>query len=114
MNVGVQGTKKFSDYSVFMRAMGVALSSCKDGEFNIYSAGPVNINSFMSEFFNISETYLKNRGIKVSTFRVPPSFIEENISKFDYFAFLSTPKEYPSKLLETAEAAGVDCGAFRY
>ena len=63
MNVGVQGTKKFSDYSVFMRAMGVALSSCKDGEFNIYSACPVNINSFMSEFFNISETYLKNRGI---------------------------------------------------
>ena len=35
MNVAVQGTKNFIEYNVFMRAMGVALSSIADDkEFN--------------------------------------------------------------------------------
>ena len=40
MNIVVQGTKEFSDYNVFMRAMGVALSSIPNGdvEFNVFSA----------------------------------------------------------------------------
>jgi hypothetical protein len=51
VNVGVQGTKNFINYNVFMRAMGVALSSIDDDdEFNVYSAGPTLVNSFTSEF----------------------------------------------------------------
>lgn len=114
MNVAVQGTKEFLDYQVFMRAMGVALSSCDDGEFNVYSAGPAQINSFTSEFCNLSEEGLRRRGIKVKFFKVPPTSIEENFDKFDYFAFLSTPNQRPSKLVASAELAGVDVGIFRY
>jgi hypothetical protein len=114
MNVAVQGTKEFSDYTVFMRAMGVALSSCTDKEFYVYSAGPAQINSFTSEFCNLSEDGLKRRGIKVRFFKVPPSYIEENISSFNYFAFLSTPNQRPSKLAASAELAGVETGIFRY
>ena len=114
MNVAVQGTKEFSDYQVFMRAMGVALSSCGDNEFHVYSAGPAQINSFTSEFCNLSEEGLKRRGIKVRFYKVPPSYIEENISDFDYFAFLSTPNQRPSKLAASAELAGVETGIFRY
>lgn len=114
MNVAVQGTKEFYDYTVFMRAMGVALSSCSDDEFNVYTAGPAQVNSFTSEFCNLSENGLKRRGIKVRFYKVPPSYIEENIESFDYFAFLSTPNQRPSKLTATAELAGVETGIFRY
>ena len=114
MNVAVQGTKEFSDYQVFMRAMGVALSSCEDDEFNVYTAGPATINSYTSEFCNMSEQGLKHRGIRVRFYKVPPSYIEENISDFNYFAFLSTPSQRPSKLTASAELAGVETGVFRY
>jgi len=114
MNVAVQGTKEFSDYTVFMRAMGVALSECKDKEFNVYTAGPANINSYTAEFCNLSEAGLKMRGIKVKYLRVPPSYIEDNIDNFDYFAFLSTPNQRPSQLAASAELAGVETGIFRY
>jgi hypothetical protein len=114
MNVAVQGTKEFSDYTVFMRAMGVALSSVEDGEFNVYSAGPATINSFVSEFCNLSENGLKRRGIKVRFYKVPPSFIEENMESFNYLAFLSTPNQRPSKLVSSAELSGVEIGIFRY
>jgi hypothetical protein len=114
MNVAVQGTKEFLDYQVFMRAMGVALSSCNDGEFNVYTAGPAQVNSFTSEFCNLSEEGLRRRGIKVRFFRVPPSALEENWSSFDYFAFFSTPNQRPSKLVSSAESAGVEVGIFRY
>lgn len=114
MNVAVQGTKEFSDYQVFMRAMGVALSSCNDGEFNVYSAGPANVNSFTAEFCNLSEAGLKRRSIKVRYYKVPPSYIEDNISGFNYFAFLSAPHQRPSKLTELAELANIETGIFRY
>jgi hypothetical protein len=114
MNVAVQGTREFSDYTVFMRAMGVALSECKDSEFNVYTAGPANINSYTAEFCNLSEAGLKRRGIKVKYLKVPPSYIESNLPDFDYFAFLSTPNQRPSKLAASAELAGVETGIFRY
>jgi hypothetical protein len=114
MNVVVQGTKEFSNYNVFLRAMGVALSDINDGEFNLYSVGPANINSFTAEFCNLSEKSLKQRGIKARYYKVPASFVEENIKNFQYFAFLSTPNQKPSKLVASAELEGIDVGLFRY
>jgi hypothetical protein len=114
MNVAVQGTKEFSDYNVFMRAMGVALSECNDGEFNVYTAGPATINSFTAEFCNLSEQGLKRRNIKVKFFKVPPSWIEDNFEEINYLAFLSTPNQRPSKLVASAELNGVEVGIFRY
>lgn len=114
MNIVVQGTKEFSDYNVFLRAMGVALSDLSDGEFNVYSAGPAQINSFTAEFCNRSENSLKQRGIKTRFYRVPPSFVEENIEDFDYLAFLSTPNQRPSKLVALAELSNIETGIFRY
>jgi hypothetical protein len=114
MNVAVQGTKEFSDYQVFMRAMGVALSSINDDEFNVYTAGPATINSYTAEFCNMSERTLKSRGVRVRYFKVPPSYIEDHMSVFDYVAFLSTPNQRPSKLIASAELAGVENAVFRY
>ena len=52
MIVAVQGSKGFDDYSIFIRAMGVALASLPedDEKFHIYSAGPAKVNSMVSEF----------------------------------------------------------------
>jgi hypothetical protein len=114
MKVAVQGTREFSDYLVFMRAMGVALNDVDNGEFHVYSAGPANINSYMSEFCNTSERSLRSRGIKVRFYKIPPSSLEASMKNFDYFAYFSTPNQRPSKLVDAAELAGVEVGIFRY
>lgn len=116
MIVAVQGTNGFEDYNVFLRAMGVAMSGMKedDSEIHIYSAGPLKINGFVAEFCNLSERGMKSRGKKIKYYKVPPSWLEENIQSFDYLCFLSKPKESVSKLVAHAELNNVEVGIFRY
>lgn len=116
MIVGVQGTSGFSDYQVFLRAMGVALSSMSDEDkyFYIYSAGPVNVNAMVTEFVNLSERGMRARGKKIKMFKVPPSWISENMGTINYFAFFSLPKEPKSRLVTEAESMNVEVGIFRY
>jgi hypothetical protein len=116
MIVGIQGTRSFDDYSVFLRGMGTALSAMtsEDREFVIYSAGPSNINSMGMEFSNISERSLKARGIKIKFIKIPPSWIKENIHSLNYFAFFSKPKEPVSSLVDLADAKDVEVAIYRY
>jgi hypothetical protein len=116
MIIGIQGTKNFNDYTIFLRALGTALASMKDGdnEILIYSAGPMQINSFAMEFTNISERSLKARGKKIRLSKVTPSWLLENTSSLDYVAFFSKPKEPLPKLIETAESHNIDVGVYRY
>jgi hypothetical protein len=116
MIVGIQGTRSFEDYSVFLRGMGAALASMsqEDKEFFIYSAGPSNINSMGMEFSNISERSLKARGIRVKFIKVPPSWIKQNIHSLNYFAFFSRPKEPVSSLVDLADAKDVEVAVYRY
>ena len=116
MIVAVQGTKEFNDYSIFIRAMGVAMCNMQDSdkEFVIYSAGPARVNSFVSEFSNLSERGMKARGRKIKFYKVPESWVQENMEHINYFAFLSKPKESVSKLVHSAELKNVEVGIFRY
>lgn len=116
MIVGIQGTRSFDDYAVFLRGMGAALASLEEGdrEFIIYSAGPSNINSMGMEFSNISERGLKARGIKIKFIKVPPSWIKSNIHSINYFAFFSKPKEPASSLVDLASAKDVEVAIYRY
>jgi hypothetical protein len=116
MIVATQGTKSFDEYSVFLRAMGTALSQMKeeDKEFYVYSAGPSKINSMALEFCNVSERSLKARGIKIRLIKVPPSWIKENIHNIDYFAFFSKPKEAISPLVSYAESKDASVGVYRF
>jgi len=116
MIVAVQGTKEFNQYNIFLRAMSVALSGMKDEdtEFIIYSAGPLKINNFVSEFSNLSERGMKSRGKKIKFYNVAPAWLGEHINQINYFAFLSNPKEPKSKLVLTAEANNIDVGLFKY
>lgn len=116
MIVAVQGTNDFDDYNVFLRAMSVALSTMPkdDTELVIYSVGPARINSFVSEFSNLSERGMKARGKKIKFYKVATQWIEENLEHVNYFAFLSKPKQANSKLVAQAELKNIEVGIFRY
>ena len=116
MIVAIQGTKAFSDYSVFLRAMGTALSEMQDDdkEFYIYSAGTAHINSMAMEFSNVSERSLKARGIRIKMIKIPPSWIKENIHSIGYFACCSKPKEPVSSLVSYAESKDTRVGVYRF
>ena len=116
MIVAVQGTNDFDDYNIFIRAMGVALSTMQenDKEFIIYSVGPAKINSFVSEFCNLSERGMKARGRKIKFYKVASFWLEENIKDINYFAFLSKPKQPNSKLLAAAQLNNIEVGIFKY
>ena len=51
----IKSSKDFDDYQVFMRAMGVALSSMppSDDEFQIYCVGPHKTNDMAAGFSNL-------------------------------------------------------------
>lgn len=116
MIVAVQGSKEFNDYNILLRAMGVAMSGLSDDDpyFYIYSAGPAKINSMISEFSNMSERGMKARGKKIKYYKVPPSWILENMTDVNYFAYLSTPNENNSKLVAEAQLKDVEVGIFKY
>lgn len=114
MIIVVEGTKNFSDYDTFVRAMGVALSSCvSEKEVEIWSIGPHTINNFTAAFCNITENFLKQKGIKISFKKLPSSFIEDKLSDVSYFAFFGNRKEQISKIFGLAELSGVECEIFR-
>jgi len=116
MIIAVQGTKSFSDYNVFMRAMSVALHELKDGKtIEVWTAGPHKVNSHTAAFCNVSENYLKTKGIKIFFRSLPEDHIIDNINDVDYVIFLSTKREKRvSKLVGAAELAGTEVGIFRY
>jgi hypothetical protein len=116
MIIAVQGTDSFDDYNVFMRSMAVGMSMLSEDDKNIivYSVGPRRINSFVSEFCNVTERSLKARGIRIRFQKVPIKWAESNLNTFDYLIFLSKPKEYQTKLVDKAEAKDIEVGIFRY
>jgi hypothetical protein len=116
MIIGVQGSKNFDDYQIFLRAMGTALSMLKaeDKEVVLYSAGPSNINAMSMEFSNVVERSLKARGIKIKMFKAPLKWMKENVDSFDYFVYLSKPKENLSELATLVDKKGIELGIYRY
>ena len=85
-----------------------------DKELHFYSAGPTKINAMLSEFCNLSERGMKARGLKIKHYKVPSSWVIENMEYINYFAFLSKPKETVSKLVSVAESKQIEVGIFRY
>ena len=115
MKIAIQGSKKFDDYKVFMRAMAVALSDLEPGNtISFYSAGPHRVNNFLAGFVNLTEDSMKARGMKIKYHKVSDKWLESELHEIDYFIYLSKPKEYPSRLANKADAKDVECGIFRY
>jgi hypothetical protein len=116
MKIGIQGTKDFNDYSVFLRAMRVVLSDLKpeDTEFIIYSAGPAKVNAFAMEFVNITERTMKAQGIRTRVIKLSPGTLKKEMGTMDYFAYFCVPKESANDLVREAEDKEIEVGIFRY
>jgi putative hemolysin len=116
MVIVVEGTKAFSDYEIFMRAMTVALSTPNnDNQIQVWSLGPHKINSFTAGFCNSAESYLKQKGFKVSFSKVTEQWVRQNVEYIDYYAYFSLPKEPLSKFATHMEhQEDVEMGIFRY
>lgn len=104
MKIAVQGSKSFDDYNVFLRAMGTALSRMgEDKSFEIYAAGPVNLNNMAIGYANISEDGFRGRGMTVSCHKRPLSWFEKNLEEMEHFAFFKKPGEENSQLFAQAD-----------
>ena len=57
---------------------------------------------------------MKARGKKIKFYKVPSSWIDENMEYVNYFAFLCKPKQSTTRLVANAELKGVEVGIFRY
>jgi hypothetical protein len=116
MIVAIQATRGFNDYSVILTGMGNAMNELgkDDKEFLVYSAGPSNLNNMGEEFVNVSERGLKGRGIKIKFYKIPPSWIEENLDRIDHFAFFANKKESLPPQVEKADANGANVWVYRY
>lgn len=113
MIIGIQGSKNFDDYSVFLRAMGSALYDMgEDREFTIMSAGPHKVNEMAHEFVNVSDW--KSRGIRAKVVKMPPIALKERITSLDYFVYFSRPKEGVSDLVKEAEDKDIEVGIYRF
>ena len=114
----VQGTNEFSDYTVFLRAMGVILSGMgtEDKELVLYVVGSKSskISEFAMEFCNLSERGMKGRGKKIKMYKTTDSWVSEYLSQMNYFAFFSNSKQPLSSLAKNAKDNGVEVGIFQY
>lgn len=115
MIIGIQGSRNFTDYQIFLRAMGTALYDLgEDTEITILSAGPYKINDMAMEFVNVSERSLKARGIKARVVKMPPKALKERMHDVNYFVYFSLPKEPVSDLVRHAEDIDIEVGIYRY
>lgn len=115
MIIGMQASRNFADYSIFLRAMGTALYDLGgDTEFTILTAGPHKLNDMAMEFVNISERTLKAKGIKAKVVKMPDKAIQERLLDLDSFIYFSLPKETPSELALEAEAKDLEVLFYRF
>lgn len=117
MKIAVNGTRCFSNYDAFLRAMRVVLSEMnknQDTDLVIYSAGPANVNAFAREFFNITERSMKSMGIRVRINNRPFSEVQKSIGDMDYLAFFCCENESKGLLVDDAEALDVEAGIYRF
>lgn len=114
MMVGVQGSKAFNDYAVFLSGMALVLRRLKDQdtELVIFSAGPKRVGEMALEFVNVSN--FKARGIKAKVVMVPESFIKENHFKLEQFHYFCNEKEAFSSLANFLDNKEVDVQVHRY
>lgn len=113
MIIGIQGSKNFNDYSVFLFAMRATLQDLGDDkEFVILSAGPHRVNEMAMEFINVSNW--RSRGIKAKVVKMPPLALEERLYDIDRLLYLSLKKESLSDLARGAQDKDIDVRVYRF
>jgi hypothetical protein len=117
MILGIQGSKEFNDYSIFLSGMALALRKMdsldlQDKELTVLSFGPKRIKDMALEFLNVSD--FKSRGIKTKLLNLPESWGRSNHQSFDMFVYFCNEKQPFSKLSEFLDQKEVDVQIMRY
>ena len=114
MIIGIQGSRNFDDYSIFLNGMLRALNKFESGdtEFTILSAGPYRINEMAQEFINVSDW--KSRGIKAKVVKVPPMALVERMDAISDFLYFCNAKEPLGALVKKADDHDLFPQVFRY
>lgn len=105
MIVGINASRNFTDYAVFLRAMGTTLydlNKSEDTELTILSAGPHKLNEMAMEFINVSDW--RSRGIKAKVVKMPIKALEERLSDLDHMLYFCLPKETMPSIIKKADA----------
>lgn len=118
--VGIQGSKTFEDYAIFLSGMAVVLKRLQalrepedaDIELVIFSAGPKKIKDMALEFINVSN--FKTRGITAKLVNVPESWFKTNFYKLEMFSFFCNKKEVRSDLANFMDAKDIEVQVHRY
>jgi len=114
--VGVQASRNFNDYSIFLSGMAKALFSMKndelDSEFVIFSAGPHRLNQMCLEYLNVSN--FKARGIKTKLVTVPPSWFKKNHATLGHFSYFCNVKEPIPEILDFMDGKDIPNFVHRY
>jgi hypothetical protein len=114
MMIGIQGSRAFNDYNIFMHGMALPLRRLAgtEKELTILSAGPKRIKDMAIEFKNVSD--FKSRGITVRVIPVPESWFRSNFYRLEMFSYFCTRKELPSSLANFLDSKDVDVQVHRY
>lgn len=112
--VGIQGSRDFNDYSVFLSGMALALRrvSSEEKMLTIFSSGPKRILDMAHEFVNVSD--FKSRGIKAKVVSVPESWFKQNYNSIEMFSYFCNEKESLSALSIFLDKKDVDVQVHRY
>jgi hypothetical protein len=114
MMVGIQGSKSFNDYAIFLSGMALVLRKLKELDNNlvIFSAGPKRVSDMALEFINVSN--FKSRGITAKMVKVPESFLRDNHYKLESFHYFCNEREPFSNLVNVLDSKDVDVQVHRY
>jgi hypothetical protein len=115
MMVGIQGSRNFNDYSIFISGMAkvlVTMKAADDKELVIFSAGPYRVNQMAQEYLNVSD--FKGRGIKTKFVPVPPMWFKKNHSIINHFAYFCNPKDSIPELVNFIDSKDVLNYVHRY
>lgn len=115
MIIGMQGSRNFNDYAIFLNAMTRIMNIAKEEKEIVFmTAGPHRVNDMLMEFTNVSERSLKARGIKVKVVKMPSVALKERIHDIDYLVYLCLPKEPVSDLIREAQNKDAEVAVYRY
>ena len=116
MIIGIQGSRNFNDYSIFLNAMLRVMQDLQpeDNELVFLSVGPHKVNDMIMEFINVANWNRGDRVIKPKLVKMPVKALEERVYDLDEFVYLCLPKEPETHLVEAADNAGLIPRVFRY
>lgn len=116
MKIGIQGSRNFYDYAIFLNAMTSILQYMPedDTELIFFSAGPHKVNDMLHTFVNVPDWNRRDKTIRPKVVKLPVKVLEQKMHELDEFVYLCIPKEPEGYLVKVADNVGLIPKVSRY